>query len=182
MKIPRFSGNYLTCVARICNPWGKRSSRPRLSETPVGTTGSQTDCKFVSIAPWTSPKASSVLRLAGTLLLFPAIFGVEARGHGLETLPGRPFTNFVVAPVNTLSPRGNATVQMNFDGSAVHFAFGIPHGMDGPQGAPGEVTNSDLRHRRRERLDQHKCRGHAGRRLFRPAHAGRSGNRARKAE
>ena len=55
--------------------------------------------------------------------------------------------------MNTLQPWENATVQANFDGSAVHFAFGIPRGIDGQQGpqglqgapgAPGEVTALDL--------------------------------------
>jgi hypothetical protein len=52
--------------------------------------------------------------------------------------------------VNTLNPGDPATVGTSFDGSNVHFQFGIPcgadgsNGTDGPQGRPGEVSNAVL--------------------------------------
>lgn len=63
---------------------------------------------------------------------------------------GPPFATAVVDSVNTLDPWENATVDASFDGSNVHFTFGIPrgndgsNGTDGGQGPPGEVTNADL--------------------------------------
>ena len=46
--------------------------------------------------------------------------------------------------VNTLPPGSAATVSVSFDGTNVHFTFGIPHGAEGMQGPPGEVTNAQL--------------------------------------
>jgi hypothetical protein len=52
----------------------------------------------------------------------------------------------VVDSVNTLDPWENATVDASFDGTNVHFIFGIPRGYngtdgaDGGDGAPGEVS------------------------------------------
>ena len=63
---------------------------------------------------------------------------------------GPPFANAVVDGVTTLNPGDPATVQTSFDGSNVHFQFGIPRGPNGndggsgPQGPPGEVTSMQL--------------------------------------
>ena len=57
---------------------------------------------------------------------------------------GPPFANAVVDGVTTLDPGLNATVATSFDGANVHFSFGIPRGQEGPQGAPGEVTQAAL--------------------------------------
>ncbi len=60
---------------------------------------------------------------------------------------GPPFGNAVVDGVTTLDPWQPATVQTNFDGSNVRFQFGIPRGndgMNGAQGPPGEVSQTDL--------------------------------------
>ena len=46
--------------------------------------------------------------------------------------------------MNTLPPGNAATVSVSFDGTNVHFTFGIPQGADGQQGPPGEVTNAAL--------------------------------------
>ncbi|WP_395715720.1 hypothetical protein [Prosthecobacter sp.] len=51
--------------------------------------------------------------------------------------PGAPFTNFMVDGVSTLNPGDNATVQANYDGSAVRLSFGIPRGYQGDAGPPG---------------------------------------------
>src|ERR1041385_5209879 len=55
---------------------------------------------------------------------------------------GPPFANAVVDGVTTLDPGEAATVAASFDGSNVHFSFGIPRGQEGPQGQPGEVTQA----------------------------------------
>lgn len=57
---------------------------------------------------------------------------------------GPPFASAVVDGVSTLNPGDAATVSTSFDGTNVHFAFGIPRGNDGTNGAPGEVTNAQL--------------------------------------
>lgn len=56
----------------------------------------------------------------------------------------------VVDGVSTLPPGSSAAVSVSFDGTNVHFTFGIPEGQQGATGAtgatgqPGEVTASDL--------------------------------------
>lgn len=63
---------------------------------------------------------------------------------------GPPFAAAVVDSVNTLDPCENATVDASFDGTNVHFIFGIPRGYngtdgaDGGDGAPGEVSQVQL--------------------------------------
>src|SRR5437867_3270408 len=57
---------------------------------------------------------------------------------------GPPFANAVVDGVITVNPGQNAAVSVSFDGSNVHFSFEIPRGQEGPQGAPGEVSNQQL--------------------------------------
>ena len=72
---------------------------------------------------------------------------------------GPPFANAVVDGVTTLNPGDPATVGTTFDGSNVHFTFGIPggatgadgppgaqgpQGNDGPQGPQGEVSAQQL--------------------------------------
>lgn len=60
---------------------------------------------------------------------------------------GPPFANAVVDGVTTLPAGSPAQVSVSFDGVQVHFTFSIPQGFDGatgPQGLPGEVTQSDL--------------------------------------
>jgi hypothetical protein len=60
---------------------------------------------------------------------------------------GPPFAQAVVDAVNTLEPWESATVDASFDGSNVHFTFGIPRGNDGSSGsdgAPGEVSQQQL--------------------------------------
>ena len=62
-------------------------------------------------------------------------------------------TSVQVDGVDTLNPGENATVDVSFDGTNVHFQFAIPRGENGSNGndgsagadgAPGEVTNADL--------------------------------------
>ncbi len=69
---------------------------------------------------------------------------------GSDGPPGQPFAQAVVDNVNTLSPGQDATVDVSFDGTNVHFSFGLPRGNDGSQGndgaqgPPGEVTLDQL--------------------------------------
>ena len=60
---------------------------------------------------------------------------------------GPPFATAVVDSVTTLEPWESATVDASFDGSDVHFTFGIQRGNDGSSGAdgmPGEVSQQQL--------------------------------------
>ena len=60
---------------------------------------------------------------------------------------GPPFASAIVDGVTTLAPGTPATVSVSFDGTNVHFVFGIPTGDTGGQGIqgiPGEVTNAAL--------------------------------------
>jgi hypothetical protein len=63
---------------------------------------------------------------------------------------GPPFAQAVVDAVNTLDPWESASVDVSFDGSNVHFTFGIPrgndgsNGSDGSQGPPGEISQAQL--------------------------------------
>ncbi len=56
---------------------------------------------------------------------------------GVMGPPGPPFSNFVIDSVTTLNPGDPATVQTSFDGTNVHFAFGIPRGFIGNDGSNG---------------------------------------------
>ncbi|MFN0074842.1 MAG: hypothetical protein ACKVY0_00025 [Prosthecobacter sp.] len=70
--------------------------------------------------------------------------------NGNDGGQGPPFTNFIVDGVNMLNPTDPASVQTNFDGSAVRMVFNIPRGFTGNDGGtgapgpPGEVTNAQL--------------------------------------
>ena len=77
-------------------------------------------------------------------------FGIPRGNDGSQGQPGNdggqgpqgpPFANAVVDSVTTLNPGDAATVQTSFDGSNVHFTFGIPQGNEG---TPGEVTAAQL--------------------------------------
>ncbi len=58
--------------------------------------------------------------------------------QGEQGLQGPPFASAVIDSVGTLNPGENATVSVSFDGSTVHFSFGIPRGAQGEQGIQGE--------------------------------------------
>lgn len=93
------------------------------------------------------PAAVSVAVIGNTLhFTFSIPQGVEGlQGNaGTDGAQGPPFANAVVDAVSTLNPGDAASVSVSFDGSNVHFTFGIPRGDVGPQGAPGEVTSTDL--------------------------------------
>lgn len=67
--------------------------------------------------------------------------------QGNDGSQGPPFAQAVVDVVNTLPPGSSANVSVSFDGTNVHFTFGIPQGSDGAtgaQGPPGEVSQTDL--------------------------------------
>ena len=94
----------------------------------------------------------------------PGVDGTNGAG-GPQGPQGPPFASAAVDAVSTLNPGDPATVSVSFDGTNVHFTFGIPRGAvgdpgpqgdpgnegpqgpqgaDGPQGLPGEVTNAAL--------------------------------------
>jgi hypothetical protein len=80
-------------------------------------------------------------------------FGIPRGDAGAQGQPGEqgpPFAQAVVDGVTTLPPGWDATVNVSFDGTNVHFTFGIPRGdvggqgPPGIQGPPGEVTAAQL--------------------------------------
>ena len=89
--------------------------------------------------------ASATASLVGTVLhLTLAIPRGDEGVQGVPGVQGPPFANAVVDSVTTLPAGSAATVSVSFDGTDVHFTFGIPIGADGVQGPPGEVTNAQL--------------------------------------
>ena len=89
--------------------------------------------------------ASATATIVGTVLhLTLAIPRGDEGVQGVPGVQGPPFANAVVDSVTTLPAGSAATVSVSFDGTNVHFTFGIPVGADGAQGPPGEVTNAQL--------------------------------------
>ena len=92
--------------------------------------------------------ASATASIIGTILHLTFAIprgdaGVQGP-QGSQGVQGPPFANAIVDAVNTLPTGSAATVSVSFDGTNVHFTFGIPVGADGAQGPPGEVTNAQL--------------------------------------
>ncbi len=78
--------------------------------------------------------------------MFALIQTIPAGPQGNDGTQGPPFAQAVIDAVNTLNPGESATVNVSFDGTDVHFSFGIPrgndgaadsNGSDGAQGQPG---------------------------------------------
>lgn len=124
-----------------------------------------TSAEVDSVSTLPPGSAASVgLSLNGSVLHFS--FGLPEGQQGPQgntgndggTGPqGPPFAGAVVDNVNTLDPCQNATVSVSFDGTNVHFTFAIPRGNDGiqgPQGIPGEVTQTDLNNAQQNTLSQ----------------------------
>jgi hypothetical protein len=66
---------------------------------------------------------------------------------GPQGIAGPPFASAIIDGVTSLDPGAAPTVTAFFDGSNVHFTFGIPRGdpgATGPQGPTGEVSAADL--------------------------------------
>ena len=57
--------------------------------------------------------------------------------QGNDGAQGPPFAQAVIDAVNTLNSGDSATVSVSFDGTNVHFMFGIPRGNDGTAGSNG---------------------------------------------
>ena len=53
-------------------------------------------------------------------------------------------TSAVVGAVDTLPPGAAATVSASITGTVLHLTFGIPQGVQGDAGPPGEVSAQDL--------------------------------------
>jgi hypothetical protein len=75
--------------------------------------------------------SGSVLHFAFDL---PQGFTGEPGPAGGDGATGPPFASAAVEGVTTLDPNEPASVDSTFDGSTVHFTFGIPRGADGNQG------------------------------------------------
>jgi hypothetical protein len=115
-----------------------------LIDAVSGVTSAQVDA--VNTLPAGSP-ASVAVSVSGSVLHLsfdlpqgndgpPGANGSDG-AQGPPGNDGAPFTNFMVDGVSTLNPGGNATVQANYDGSAVRLSFGIPRGYQGDAGPPG---------------------------------------------
>ena len=73
-------------------------------------------------------------QLNGLKDLIDAVPAGPAGPQGDPGPQGPPFSNAVVDGVSTLNPGDSATVSTSFDGTNVHFTFGIPHGTPGSDG------------------------------------------------
>ena len=79
----------------------------------------------------------------------PGVDGAQGP-QGIPGPPGPSVAGAVVDGVSTLAPGSSASVSTGFDGTNVHFSFGIPRGdngaqgNDGTQGPPGEVSSAVL--------------------------------------
>ena len=91
--------------------------------------------------PPSSPATAGVTVIGSTLHFTFAIPQGETGPVGIPGDPGQPFATAVVDSVTTLNPGEPATVGVSFDGTNVHFTFGIPRGVDGTD---GEVTAAAL--------------------------------------
>ena len=86
----------------------------------------------------TFPQANTLIVSAAFRDQFGSLFDlIQAVPAGPPGEPGPPFAQAVVDGVNTLNPGEPATVGVSFDGTNVHFTFGIPRGNDGSNGADG---------------------------------------------
>jgi hypothetical protein len=84
---------------------------------------------------------------------------MRAQFNGLKALIDAIATinTGVVDGVNTLPPGDPASVSLNVVANTLHFTFGIPQGHDGqqgPQGLPGEVSQTDLNNAEQNMLAQ----------------------------
>ena len=75
--------------------------------------------------------------LAALIAAVPAGPQGEQGPPGNDGAQGPPFAQAVVDGVSTVNPWDPATVGVSFDGTNVHFTFGIPRGNDGSNGADG---------------------------------------------
>ena len=102
------------------------------------------------------PNESAFVTLTITDETLHFLFGIPRGDVGTQGIQGEPgaqgppFAQAVVDGVTTLPSGYDATVTVSFDGTNVHFAFGIPQGAagvqgeQGIQGPPGEVTLAEL--------------------------------------
>ncbi len=93
-----------------------------------------------------SALSSAIMRsqLTSLLALIQSIPVGPPGPEGPPGIQGPPFAQAIVDAVNTLNPGESATVTVSFDGTHVHFTYGIPRGAEGVQGPPGEVTTAQL--------------------------------------
>ncbi len=125
-----------------------------LIDAIVTVTAAQID-SVTTLLPGES--ATVGLTVSGDTLHFS--FGIPRGDEGVpgtQGIQGPPFANAVIDSVTSLLPTDPATVSVTFDGTNVHFSFGIPRGQTGaqgingndggigPQGVPGEVTLAQL--------------------------------------
>lgn len=101
----------------------------------------------VNTLPPGNPASATVSVTGQTLHFTFAIPQGDTGSQGGEGAAGPPFAQAIVDSVTTLDPGNPATVAVSFDGSYVHFTFGIPRGdtgSPGSQGSPGEVNTAQM--------------------------------------
>ena len=122
-----------------------------LIDAAPGITAAQVD--VVNTVAAGQPANVSLGLVAGVLHVSCDIPQGSDGAPGPQGPPGPSVATAIVDGVSTLGPGSNATVAVSFDGSNVHFTFGLPSGANGndggiggqgPQGAPGEVSAQQL--------------------------------------
>jgi len=93
-----------------------------------------------------TPISAAAMRaqLNGLKELIDAIPAGPPGPEGPPGPQGPAFAATVVDAVITLPSGSPAAVSTSFDGSAVHFTFQIPAGLQGDTGSPGEVSQAAL--------------------------------------
>ena len=94
----------------------------------------------VTTLPPGDPAGAGVALTGGTLHFtfeIPQGYDGNTGPEGPQGPEGPPFAQAVVDGVNTLPPGDPATVDVTYDGTNVHFTFGIPQGYDGNPGSDG---------------------------------------------
>jgi hypothetical protein len=122
---------------------------PRGNDGSNGTDGTSVSGGVVDSVTTLDPNQGATVNVnfdpAAQVLHFS--FGIPRGEQGVpgpQGVQGPAFGNAVVDMVSTLDPGQPAWVSGWFDGSVVHFSFGIPRGQDGAPGAPGEVSAAQL--------------------------------------
>ena len=82
-------------------------------------------------------KATAAQMRAQVAGLNDKIDAIPAGPPGPPGPQGAPFASAIVDTVTTLNPGDPASVTAGFDGTNVHFTFGIPRGATGSDGPPG---------------------------------------------
>ena len=114
---------------------GQLNALNALIDAAPGITAAQVDA--VNTVAAGQPANVSLGLVAGVLHVSCDIPQGSDGAPGPQGPPGPSVATAIVDGVSTLSPGSNATVAVGFDGSNVHFTFGIPSGANGNDGGTG---------------------------------------------